>query len=220
MRPALILRAPEPDDMAGGGGARPTDEGDDGPDGELVTISRVELDDLRRLATRPVPQATSGPSLDDLLQARDREHELELSEAARRAGALEASYKAALLDRELATALAGRALVPGAASQLIRLWRDAFEVVDDDGAIRVVSREGRDVDRAVGDRLASPEFAHFCLPTSRGGTARRGPSRAGTPAQTPAAPRTLGEAVVRQWREATPADPGLVDRPTGWGRRR
>ena len=216
MRLAIVLRAPDPESGGGGADGAP---GDDEP----VTISRAELAELRaRAGAMAGSDAQLAAARDEwaaALRARDADHSRSLAEAERKATALEQAYKSALLDRELATALVGKPLVPGAAEQLIRLWRDAFEVVDDDGAIRVVSREGRGVGQAVADRLAGPEFAHFCLPTSRGGTGTRGQARGATPQAAPAAPRTLGEAVLHQWRESAAHGPALPG-PPGWGRRR
>lgn len=219
MRPSLILRAPDPE--ASGGGNR-AEEGASVAD--LATIPRAELDELRSRAstrdrTAEEAQRAARAEWAAALQARDAEHARAIADAERKAAAMERSYKAALLDRELATALAGKPLVAGAATQLIHLWRDAFEVVDADGAIRVVSREGRAVDRAVADRLSSPEFAHFCLPASRGGTAQRGQGRSAAPAPPPAAPRTLGEAVLSRWRDAEVQGTTTSGSP-GWGRRR
>ena len=212
MRLSTILRALDPE--AGGGS-------DGAPVDEVVTIGRAELAELRaKVNVGPDPQlAEARAEWAEALKARDAEHSREVADNERRSSALERSYKAALLDRELATALAGRPLVPGAATQLISLLRDAFEVIDDDGVIRVVSREGRSVDQAVADRLAGAEFAHFCLPSSRGGTGNRGQNRSATPATAPAAPRTLGEAVVHQWRAAAAQAPNQTGSP-GWGRRR
>src|SRR5262245_47811792 len=45
----------------------------------------------------------------------------------RRALESERALRAALQEKELATALAGRPLVPGGSDQLIRLWRDDFD---------------------------------------------------------------------------------------------
>ena len=222
MRRGLILRSLDPEPgggggVAGGGAVAAADE--------VVTISRVELDELR---ARIAAAAGSGSQHDgkreewaEALKARDAEYSREIAASERKTVALEQAYKAALLDRELATALVGKPLVPGAAAQLIRLWRDAFEVIDGDGdgAIRVVSREGRSVDQAVADRLSGPEFAHFCLPSSRGGTGHRGQNRSATPAPAPPAPRTLGEAVLHQWREASARQLAAPGSP-GWGRRR
>ena len=215
MRLSTVLRALDPD--AGGGGT------DASADHEVVTISRAELDELRAKVSG---MAGSAAMLNDAkaewaeaLKARDADYSREIADNERRSTALERAYKSALLDRELATALVGKPLVPGAAAQLIRLWRDGFEVIDDDGTIRVVSREGRSVDQAVADRLAGPEFAHFCMPSSRGGTANRGQNRAATLPSAAPPPRTLGEAVVHQWRETAARNPSSTGSP-GWGRRR
>ncbi len=219
MQRGLILRSLDPDSGGGGGSADTAGPTTD----EVVTISRAELEELR---SRAAGNAELAPRLDDAraewaaaLKTRDAEHSREIAANERKASSMERAYKAALLDRELATALAGKPLVPGAATQLICLWRDAFEVIDDAGSIRVVSREGRNVGQAVADRLAGPEFAHFCLPSSRGGTGHRGQSRSATSAPAPPAPRTLGEAVVHQWREAGPQSNTAAGSP-GWGRRR
>ena len=206
MRPCQILRSPGPDS----GGGPPGDD--------VVTISKAELDELRaRAAGASDPP---GPGGDHAEASRSREvaHARELDARDRKAGELERAYKAALRDRELATALVGRPLVPGAAAQLIKLWRDDFEVVDEDGSIRILAKDGRSVDQAVLDRLAGPDFAHFCLPSSRGGTGARGQNRSAAPGAAPAGPRTLGEAVVMQWREAQARPPG-GPASTGWGRR-
>lgn len=214
MRLATVLRAPDPDPGGGGDGA-PGDE-------EAVTISRAELAMLRAgagaLAEFDSKLDAARAEWAAALRDRDVEHSRSLAEAERKATTLERAYKSAVLDRELATALAGKPLVPGAAEQLIRLWRDAFEVVDDDGTIRVVSQEGRGVAQAVADRLAGPEFAHFCLPSSRGGAGSRGQNRGATPPAAPPAPRTLGEAIIHQWRAS--ASPAAAPGPPGWGRRR
>ncbi len=217
MRLSLILRALDPE-SAGGGSVEAATE-------EVVTISRAELDKLRAEAFG-ASGLDSNLKLDDAkaewaeaLKARDAEYSRAIADNDRKAAAMERAYKAALLDRELATALVGKPLVPGAATQLICLWRDAFEVIDDDGVIQVVSKEGRSVAQAVADRLSGPEFAHFCLPSSRGGTGQRGQNRSATPSPAPSAPRTLGEAVVNQWREAASRNPAGSNSP-GWGRRR
>src|SRR5205823_1195055 len=119
---------------------------------DLVTIPRSELLALRA--------------------SRERQEELacEASDRARKASDWERACKEAIRDRELATALAGRPLVPGSASQLIQLWRDDFDVIEVAGELRAVSRDGRPVMKAVIDRLSEPEYAHFSPPTSRGGS--------------------------------------------------
>ncbi len=207
MRLCPVLRALDPAD---GGGSL---------DDEFVTISRAELDELRAKAGDISPPPVD--ALDEhaeATRAREADHARELAAKDRKAAELEHAYKAALRDRELATALVGKPLVPGAAAQLIRLLRDEFEVVDEGGSIRILARDGRDVARAVADHLAGPEFAHFCLPSSRGGTGARGQNRSATPAAPPERPKTLGEAVVLQWREAARSQ--SPPPAAGWGRRR
>ena len=174
------------------------------PDGELVSIRRAELEGLRAEAAAP-RAVVDAPGL---------------AQAERRAADWERAYKSALKDRELATALAGKPLVPGAAAQLVTLWRDEFEVHEVEGEHKVVARNGRTVGQAVADRLASPDYAHFCRPTTRGGTAQASTGRptAGGPAT--AAPRTLGDAIIQRWREAATARPDDGSAPIGLRRRR
>jgi len=192
---------------------------------ELVTISRIELDELRAKASegsskvdRSDPQVVSA-EVREALKSREEAHSRDIIAREQRSTELERAYKAALRDRELATALIGKPLVPGAATQLIKLFRDDFEVVDEDGEIRVLARDGRAVEQAIAERLAGPEFAHFCLPSSRGGTGSKGQNRSASPASRPAGPKNLGEAVLHQWREAD-SRPPTSPTPSGWGRRR
>jgi hypothetical protein len=193
---------------------------------EFVMISRVELDDLRAKVAEesssgldPSNQPVTRSEFVEAIKARESAHAHELSAREHKSAELERAYKAALRDRELATALVGKPLVSGAATQLIKLWRDDFEVIDDDGAIRITARDGRSVDQAVAERLAGPEFAHFCLPSSRGGTGSKGQNRSAEPGPRPTAPKNLGEAVLIQWREAA-SRPQSSLTPAGWGRRR
>jgi hypothetical protein len=206
MRLCRILRSP---DFESEGGLL---------DDEFVTISRAELDELRAKADPVEPQVARSEFV-AALKAREAAHSRDLLAREQKSVELERAYKAALRDRELATALIGKPLVPGAATQLIKLLRDDFEVVDDDGEIRIVSKDGRGLDQAVAERLAGLEFAHFCLPSSRGGTGAKGQNRSATPAPKAAGPKNLGEAVLHQWREtASQTQTSLT--PSGWGRRR
>lgn len=173
---------------------------------DVVTIPRAELEALRRAAAGP-PEDAPGEAL--LREVADRE---------RRLSEREAAYRSAIRDRELAVALAGRPLVPGAATQLLKLWRDEFDVFEDEGRCRVACRDGRAVAQAVADWLSSPEYAHFCPPPSRGGTVTPGASRP-SPAATAGAPATLGEAILRRWQESS-ARPDPAAGPVGLGRRR
>jgi hypothetical protein len=210
----LILRSPDFESVGGS----PTDE--------FVTISRAELDELRARAEGGLSSRTNpgGPSAgrEDFVEewkAREAAHSREIATREQKAAELERAYKAALRDRELATALVGKPLVPGAAAQLIKLWRDDFEVVDEDGEIQILARDGRRVEQAVLDRLNGPEFAHFCLPSSRGGTGAKGQNRSASSAPAPASPKTLGEAVLLNWRESESRGQGSPSQ-NGWGRRR
>ena len=212
MRLCRILRSPDSES----GGSSLSDE--------LVTIPRAELDELRARAeegseARPGESSLARSEFAETLKSRDAVYSREIAAHEQKSIELERAYKAALRDRELATALVGKPLVPGAASQLIKLWRDDFEVVDEDGEIRILAKDGRAVDQAVTDRLNGPDFAHFCLPSSRGGTGAKGQNRSASPAPAPAPPRTLGEAILLQWRESA-SRPQASPTPTGWGRRR
>jgi hypothetical protein len=208
MRPFRILRSP---DLEPEGGP---------PDDDLVTLTRAELEDLKARANRE-GSPSAREEFAGTLKAIEADHSREIAARERKLTELERAYKAAIRDRELATALVGKPLVPGAAGQLIKLWRDDFEVVDDEGEVRVLARDGRAIERAVADRLEGPEFAHFCLPSSRGGTGARGQNRsASAPASpAPAPPRTLGESVLQKWRESAPRPQGPPG-PAGWGRGR
>lgn len=198
-----------------------TEPGDGMPasPGETVTITRAELDELRnqlsaataRAATPevpPTPPSREGPSFEELA-SRDRK----VSE-------LESLCKSAVRERDLATALAGKPLVAGAAPQLIKLWREELDVYEEDGLYKVASRDGRTVAQAVGAWLSSPEYSHFCLPTSKGGTGARDASRPAPGVSAVAAPRNLGEAVVMQWREQAAARPVGLSAPIGLRRNR
>jgi hypothetical protein len=153
--------------------------------------------------------------------AREREsfYAKEIAAREQKVAELERAYRAALRDRELATALAGKPLVAGATTQLIKLWRDDFDAYEEEGQHRVCSRDGRTIDQAIAERLASPEYAHFCLPSSRGGAGAQDANRTAKSSHA-GAPRNLGEAVVLQWREQAAARAHVPSQPIGWGRRR
>jgi hypothetical protein len=186
-------------------------------DGDVVTISRSELDELRAQARKATRPGRDEPAAD----AARREEALatELAARDRKVADLESAYRKALRDRELATALAGRPLVAGAAGQLIKLWRDDFDVYEEAGEYKVAARDGRTVAQWVADRLGGADYAHFCLPTSRGGSGAKGLSQSGAPVGTVPAAKTLGEAIISQWRQSAAA---RVTAPSnglpGWGR--
>lgn len=71
--------------------------------------------------------------------------------------------------RELALALSGQQLVPGAAKQLTKLWQDEFDVVEAGDGYRVVSKDLKSPADWVREKLASEEYAHFVKAEARGG---------------------------------------------------
>ena len=190
---------------------------------EVVSIGRRELEELRAKAATalgPPGDERSATSMttevDPVPQSKDLEPPTARDE---RTIGLERAYRQALLERELATVLAGKSMVAGAVAQLIKLWRDDLDVYEDEGTIKVASRDGRSVSEAVAEWLDRPEYSHFRSASNRGGTGSAGMGpRSGS--STPAQPRSLGDAILNQWREskAKPTDPegGLP----GWGRRR
>jgi hypothetical protein len=188
-----------------------------GLDDEVVTISRSELEELRAQARKATPSGRDEPTAD----AGRREMALakELAVRDRKVADLESAYRKALRDRELATALAGRPLVAGAAGQLIKLWRDDFDVYEEAGEYKIAARDGRTVAQWVADRFSGPDYAHFCLPTSRGGSGAKGLSQTGVPGVTVPAAKTLGEAIISQWRESAATRVGTLSNGlAGWGR--
>jgi hypothetical protein len=200
---------------------------DDGGEGELASDSMVsipasELDALRLAAAGSVrpSDVEAGAEAEDRLRATERRYDEELARLARKAEQWEGACKAALREKELAAALAGRPLVPGAAPQLIKLWRDELNVIDEANGPRVTSRDGRSVAEAVASWLSSPEYAHFSRPSSRGGTTPPGDSRSTGTAPPRNTPRTLGDAILDQWREASQASRHDPAAPIGLGRRR
>ncbi len=188
---------------------------------DYVTISRAELEALRLRAESPSPPAGRGDEFglteqeaeptakrsDPGSRGREARIERELAERDQRVAALEQSCKAAVRERELATALAGRPLVAGAALQLIKLWREDFDVYEEGGAFKVAAKDGRTVSQVVEGWLASSEYSHFCLPTSRGGTGARDANRPSSGGPPPIAPKNLGESIVMKWREEAAARP-------------
>ena len=180
---------------------------------DSVSISRSELEALRARAEFATGQEAA-------TEAREAEYARELAARDQKAENRERSLKEAIRDRELATALGGRSLVSGAFSQLVRLWRDDFEVYEEGGEHKVVARDGQPVAQAVAERLDLPEYAHFCLPTSRGGAAPKGVPRPGVAGLTAPTPSNLGEAVVQRWRESGAARAGGGLAPIGLNRRR
>ena len=196
---------------------------------EIATVERNEFTaHPRRVPVNdsiesdpPEKRPEAGGSAIYLATRTESKHAEELAELDRKAAGWELAYRSAVRDREMATALAGLPLVPGAAAQLIKLWRDDFDVYMEYGEVRVASRDGLTVSRAITERLASPEYAHFSLPSSRGGASAsdRDPYRVAPVGVSIPVVRTLGEAIVRQWREAQ-RHPKSRDASIGLNRRR
>jgi hypothetical protein len=171
-------------------------------------------------ASREIPDGPSNPGR--LTHHGIREAQFVRDAAARdeRVAELERACKSAVRDRELATVLAGRSLVSCAPAQLIKLWREEFEAYEEDGSYKVAARDGRSVGQAVNDWLASPEYSHFCLPTSRGGTGARDANRPHNASNPTPAAKNLGEAIVMKWREESATRPSNFLKPIGLRRHR
>jgi hypothetical protein len=174
-------------------------------------------------------ERTIGSSLTDRKNKRsesggrsdDREAFLtqEIASRDQKVAELERAYRIALRDRALAVALCGRPLVAGAAAQLIRLWQDDFDVYEENGDYQISARDGRTIEQAVTDWLARPDYAHFCLPSSRGGAGPKEGHRSAARSAVDGAPRNLGEAIVLQWRKEAVTRTNDPNRPIGLGRR-
>lgn len=165
----------------------------------------------------PCPEAIDRPKSEPTEADREALLARELADREQQLRDREAAYQSALRDRELAIALAGRPLVPGAGSQLLKLWREELTVIEDGDHCRVASRDGRSVAEAVDDWLSSPEYAHFCQAPSQGGAAIAGTNRPSTTSQSDSS-RTLGEAILRRWREAV-IERNSSSAPVGLGHR-
>jgi hypothetical protein len=211
-----ILKSPEAD----GEGSLRADAGrETGALEDAVMAARGEPEASRVNGNIEANSRSRLAELEALLRAQEASHAREIAALERRASELERAYRGALLDRELITVLADKPLIPGAAAQLIKLWRDELEVHDEGGERRVSARDGRPVAQVVNDWLASPEFAHFLRPSARGGTAARGTNRPSAPLAV-SAPRNLGEVALQRWRESA-SQRGEGPAPTpGWGRLR
>ena len=193
-----------------------------GLDDEVVTIGRAELEELRALAlsaTRPGREGRADEPAGAAAARREEALAKELAARDRRVADLESAYRKALRDRELATALAGKSLVSGAAGQLIKLWREDFDVYEESGEYKVAARDGRTVAQWVAERLGGTDYAHFCAPSTRGGAGAKGLSQSGEAGGAAPAAKTLGEAVISQWRESAAGRAATTTGLTGWGRR-
>lgn len=191
----------------------PPDDADDGDRAtvEQVTLTRKEYELLKT-------DASSAREVEDARVNQEESLLKEIEVRETKFATLEKRFRETLRERELATALAGKPIVPGAATQLIKLWRDDFEVYEERGEYRVSLNDGRNVAKTVADRLASPEFAHFCLPASRGGSPTADSTKTVSSTTINASPKTLGETIVAQWRDLAVRSKDST-RPFGLGRR-
>ena len=201
-----------------------------------LTISRLELDELlkrlenilggrrsdsrRNSASSEEERQNSAESVET--SSGDSEHHIvrELSRRDRRVAELERICKTAIREREVATALVGKQLVSGAAAQLVKLWSDDFDVYDENGVYKVTSRDGRPVSQVVSELLATSEYSHFSIATSRGGTGATGSSRPIDSVTSAASPKNLGEAIIMKWREESATKPDNFLKPIGLRRPR
>lgn len=198
-----IERRPEADALPGGGGLETVSE----PEPVILPLTRGErdADRVEPAEAQPQPQPQSPTSPDPAQDQRPGavSSSPTPAEAEPPRTERERALLSAVLERELALALAGRPLVSGAAEQLVRLWRDQFVVSEPEaGRFRVGTADGQPLAQAVDAWLARPEYAHFSRAAARGGTAAPGGMRT-DPAGGPASPRTLGEALLQQWQQAT-----------------
>ena len=199
---------------------------------EFVTISRSELEVLRSrsriTAEKEFGEASlteselayRGSGTVDRELGRESPLKKELKARGQRVASLEKLCKEAVRDREVATMLVGKPLVAGAAAQLIKLWRDEFDVYEEDGTFKIAARDGRKPSQVISEWLASVDYSHFCLPASRGGTGARDANRPGSMPQSPEAPKNLGEAIVLKWREESVSRVESMAKPIGLKRRR
>jgi hypothetical protein len=189
----------------------------------VATLGLEALDDVESDRTRePLETRRRISRPDSGVRPDDREAFLtqEIASRDQRVADLERTCRTALRDRALAVALCGLPLVTGAAPQLIKLWRDDFDVYEENGEYRVSARDGRTVEQTVSDWLTRTEYAHFCLPSSRGGAGLKEGHRPATPGAADRAPRNLGESIVMQWRKDALARTSDPAKPIGLGRQR
>lgn len=152
---------------------------------------------------------------DQTMTSREAMFVRELAESERKAAGWEKAYRRALRESELASVLASKSLVPGAAGQLVKLWSDEFEVLELDGRLRVSTQDGKSVSEAVKEWLASPEYSHFCQPTSRGGTTQASQNLAAQGSHGSTTPRTLGEVAIQKWRDSLSSNGDGIPIPIG-----
>ncbi len=130
---------------------------------------------------------------------------------------IEERAKRYAIDGDMARELAGQKLVPGAAEQLCHLWRSQLVAEPHGDSYRVQTPTFQSVKDFVSTQLAQPNYAHFLMPGTSGGTG--GTAGGGLSSPTPSAnatpavePKTLGEAVILHMqglKQSKSADPRL-----------
>lgn len=136
---------------------------------------------------------------EELLKAKEADLERERGEKAE----LTSRTKKSVLAKELATALSGHTLVPGASVQLGKLWSDEFEVKPDGDEWRVETRDRKSPAEFVREKLASDDWAHFVKAEARGGAGGGGGEATRTNQDKSAAPKPGSlEHNVAQWKAA------------------
>lgn len=110
-------------------------------------------------------------------------------------------------ERELAISLSGQSILPGVATQLMRLFRDKVVVqADESQGWAVRSNDGRLLNDAVKEWLQSPEYQHFRVASTKGGTAQRTETNAVNKTVHNNLPvKSLNELVINQWKQRSSA---------------
>jgi hypothetical protein len=140
---------------------------------------------------------------------------------------IEERAKRYAVDGELSRVLASQPLVPGGAEQLTQLWRGQLLVEPHGDSYNVRTSGFQSVGDFVAAQLAQPHYAHFIRSNNQGGTgaanaSHTAPALVTTPTA-PAAPKTLGDAVILHMQslnaKGTAEDP-RVDMSQAMGLRR
>jgi hypothetical protein len=164
----------------------------------MINLDNIKPDPIVTSSeSAPIETVTNTVSADPLISSTGRNPmEQELQEWKDRCSVMAA-------ERELAMALSGESIRPGAASQLMKLWSDRIiSKIDEKSSIKVQSDDGRNLADAVKDWLQSPDFAHFRTASHKGGTAARtesGVTERTVPATLQA--KNLNESVIQHWRQ-------------------
>jgi hypothetical protein len=145
--------------------------------------------------------------VDELLKRLDEAN----AKTAREAAAQKDRYERSIRDREVMAALAGQKLRKGAAPLVAKLITEDFVAQEEAGSYVVRRRSDHaSVADAVASILQGPEYAGFIEPTSQGGTGASGGSRPGDPPKPPQEPKTLGEALIHDFKQTAASGNGFA----------